>query len=136
MNQLKKEITRKIVLMQDAMTSSEMASVRIIPHIIHYQIKGIYAREMWLPAGTLLVGKTHKKEHICVILKGKVKVVSEEFSSIIEAPYTYVSNRGAKRAMYAFTDLVWTTFHSVKNINLDTIEDELVQNETYLGDIK
>lgn len=133
MKQVKKDLTSKIVVIQDAMFA--LGNVhKIVPRITHYQIDGIYAREMWLPAGTLLVGKTHKKEHICIISKGTVKVVSEEFTSIIEAPYIYVSKRGAKRAMYAFTDLVWTTFHSIQNIDLNTIEDELVQDETYLGE--
>ena len=123
-----------IVTIQKAMeVHNSIFNTAVIPHILHYQIPGIYMREMWLPAGTLLVGKTHKKEHICVISKGKVKVVSEEFTELINAPYTYVSKRGAKRAMFAFTDVVWTTIHNTQEIDLDKIEKELIQDETYLG---
>ena len=131
-----KEISKigKIAELQEAMTvHNSKFKTAVTPHILHYQIPGIYMREMWLPAGTLLVGKTHKKEHICVISKGKVKVVSEEFTDIIDAPHTYVSKRGTKRAMFAFTDVVWTTVHNTQEIDLNKIEEELVQNETYLG---
>ena len=130
------ELTKidNIVQLQTAMqTEQGVFSNKIEPHILHYQVIGLYAREMWLPAGTLLVGKTHKKGHLCIISKGKVKVVSEELTSIIEAPYTYVSKRGAKRAMFAFSDTVWTTVHNVNEIDLNKIEEELVQDETYLG---
>ena len=71
-----------------------------------------------------------------VLLSEKVKMVRKEkleFIQLIEAPYTYVSKPGVKRAMYAITDVVWTTIHHIHETDLNKIEKELVQNETYLG---
>lgn len=125
-------ITHRI---EELQTSLQSYGILTEPQIIHYQIDNVYVREMWLRAGTMLVGKTHKKDHICIISKGIVKVVSDELTQLIEAPYTYISKKGVKRAMYAITDLVWSTVHNVNEIDLDKIEEELVQTETYLMEI-
>lgn len=128
--------TESIVKLQDSILMNKPGGIFLKvkdPHILHYQINGLYAREMWLLANTVIVGKTHKQEHLCIISKGIVKVVSEEFTQLIEAPYTYVSKSGTKRAMYAITDVVWTTIHHIHETDLNKVEKELVQNETYLG---
>ena len=99
----------------------------------HYFANGFYAREMVMPAGSAVVGKIHKSEHLCIISMGSVEIVSGEKSEHIEAPYTYVSQPGAKRAIYAFEDTVWTTVHMSDETNVEKLEEELV-TESY-GDL-
>ena len=92
----------------------------------HYFANGFYAREMLMPAGSAVVGKIHKSEHLCIISAGSVEVVSGEKSEFISAPYTYVSQPGAKRAIYAFEDTVWTTVHMNDETDVEKLEQELV----------
>lgn len=72
---------------------------------------GIYVREITIPQGTLLTGKIHKHEHPNFLLKGEVIVVTEEGREILKAPCSMMSKAGTKRALYAVTELVWTTIH-------------------------
>ena len=72
---------------------------------------GIYVREITIPQGTLLTGKIHKHKHPNFLLKGEVIVVTEEGREILKAPYSMMSKAGTKRALYAVTELVWTTIH-------------------------
>jgi len=97
--------------------------------IKHYHANGFYAREMRIPAGVVLVGKTHASEHLCFISQGKCLVVSEEFTGEVSAPYTYVSKPGAKRAITALEDLVWTTVHRTELSDLDALEAELIVSD-------
>ena len=97
----------------------------------HYFANGFYAREMTMPKGCALVGKIHKSEHLCIVSKGAVDIASEERTERISAPYTYVSKPGAKRAIYAHEDTVWTTVHMSDEIDVEKLEDELIA-ESYL----
>lgn len=88
----------------------------------HYFASGVYARELHIPAGTCLVGKIHNFPQINVLSQGKIAVVTEEGYSELEAPLTFVSPSGTKRAGYTLTDTVWTTFHASIDDDVSKIE--------------
>ncbi len=80
--------------------------------IIHRFAPGIYVREMHLKAGYLLTTVEHLSEHVFVLSDGIVMVTSETEGSVTyEAPFTGITKPGTRRAMYAVTDAVWSTFH-------------------------
>lgn len=90
---------------------------------------GTYARQMFIPKGTIIVGKIHRHQHLNFIMQGKVSVATEFGKKIFEAPCVFVSEVGLKRAVYAEEDTIWVTVHSTKLIgeeNLAAIEDELI----------
>jgi hypothetical protein len=92
--------------------------------IQHFFASGIYAREMYLPKGVLIVGKIHKFDNICIISKGKVRVVTDQGTEVLEAPTTLIGKAGVKRVILALEDTVWTTFHT-------SIDDDLVKIEEH-----
>jgi hypothetical protein len=80
---------------------------------VHYFADGTYAREITIPAGTLLTGKIHKTEHLNVISKGMIAVWSpNEEVRYIRAPFTFVAKPGTRRVGLAYEDTVWTTIHA------------------------
>lgn len=88
-----------------------------------------YAREMFIPKGTLIIGKIHRHAHLNIISKGKVSVATEFGTKYLEAPCTFISEVGLKRAVIAEEDTIWTTIHLTnKNSEseLDEIEDEVI----------
>jgi hypothetical protein len=90
---------------------------------------GTYARQMFIPKGTFIVGKIHRHQHLNFIMQGKVSVATEFGKKFFEAPCVFVSEVGLKRAVYAEEDTIWVTVHSTKLIgeeNLEAIEAELI----------
>jgi len=88
-----------------------------------------YAREMLIPKGTLIIGKIHRHQHLNFISKGKVIVFTEFGEKHLEAPCTFISEIGLKRAVYAEEDTLWTTVHLTKfeaEADLDKIENEVI----------
>ena len=88
-----------------------------------------YARQMFIPKGTLIIGKIHRHAHLNFILQGKVKVSTEFGSKELIAPCSFVSEVGLKRAVLAEEDTVWVTVHLTKftsEQDLDKMEDELI----------
>ena len=92
----------------------------------HHFAAGIYAREMRVPCGTILVGKIHRFPCINFIMQGIVEVRSEQGAFRVEAPHIFVSPEGTKRAMVAITDLIWVTAHPANTTDLDQLERELI----------
>lgn len=86
---------------------------------IHHFSDGIYAREIRIPAGALLVGKQHKYEHLNIISQGDIMVMTDEGIKRVKAPATIKSSPGIRRVGHAISDTVWTTIHP----NPDNIED-------------
>ena len=101
----------------------------------HYYADGMYARELSQPVGSVVVGKVHKREHLFILLSGRIKVVVDEEVQEISAPFVLVSKPGTKRALFALEDSAYLTVHKTAKKNLAKIERELVENdETALFD--
>lgn len=93
----------------------------------HIFAPGAYARTMLIPAGTVVVGKIHKHQHLNILSKGMVSVLTESGGTErLEGPLTMVSPAGTKRAVYAHTDAVWTTIHLTDETDLAKIEDHVI----------
>jgi hypothetical protein len=102
--------------------------IQIEVPVTHYFSTGVYAREIFIPKGSLIVGKIHKYDQINIISKGDISVVSEQGPIRIKAPYTIVSPAGTKRIAYVNEDTVWTTIHPnpKDEKDLDKLEDTLI----------
>jgi quercetin dioxygenase-like cupin family protein len=88
-----------------------------------------YAREMFIPKGTLIIGKIHRHQHLNFITKGEVIVATEFGNKELKAPCTFVSEVGLKRAVYAVEDTLWTTVHLTEHGSeelLDQVEEEVI----------
>lgn len=81
---------------------------------------GIYARQCFIPKGTVLTSKIHKTEHLYIVSAGRISVKTEQGEEIIEAPHTGVTLPNTRRILYALEDTIWTTFHA--NPNGETVE--------------
>lgn len=95
----------------------------------HTFAPGMYAREIFLPADTFIVGKIHKHAHLNIVTKGRCTVVTEFGCKEIDAthdPVTFTSDAGAKRALYVHEDAIWTTIHLTDSTDLAVIEREII----------
>lgn len=93
----------------------------------HSFIDGVYVRTIFIPAGTVIVGKIHKHSHANILSQGEVIVVTEEGGvERLKGPLTMVSPAGCKRAVRALTDTTWTTIHRTDETDLEKIEDWVI----------
>ena len=95
----------------------------------HYFADGMYARKLSRKAGTLIVGKVHKKEHLYIVTKGSVRVTSDDEVRTLTAGDVIVSKPGTKRAVLALEDSVCMTVHRTDKKNVVKIEKELIESD-------
>lgn len=88
------------------------------PEIRHFFAEGVYGREMYMPAGLLVIGKRHLKQHLCVVL-GDVSVYSPEGVKRYEGYHTFTTQPGEQRTLFAHDATWWTTIHA----NPDNCQD-------------
>ena len=99
------------------------------PETKHTFHAGMYCREVWRPAGVLVVGKIHKKEHFYLIVSGTVAITTDEGVKSVTGPHLLCSTPGTKRAVYAQTDALCMTFHVVDAKTIEDAEQELVEED-------
>lgn len=94
---------------------------------LHYFAHGTYTRELRIPKDTVLTGKIHRDSCINIISKGKIRVVTDEGEYDIEAPHTFVSGPGVKKAGYTLEDTIWINVHPWDGEeDVDTIEEKII----------
>ena len=80
----------------------------------HRFTDGMYIREIFMPAGSLITSKIHKTEHPYIVSYGKTAVsIDGDDWHEITAPYTGITVPGTRRILYIIEDCIWTTFHRI-----------------------
>lgn len=120
------EVREKIELMQSLMCAPAAAGVRSQIKTTHRFAKGLYMREVFIPKGTLLIGKIHKHECLAIMSMGDKTVLTEDGVRRVKAPYSGVSRSGLKRMGFAHEDSIWITVHATNERDLEKIEEEFV----------
>lgn len=83
----------------------------------HKFTDGMYIREIFMPARSLITSKVHKTEHPYIVSYGKVAVsIDGDEWDEITAPYTDITKPGTRRILYILEDCIWTTFHRVDDM--------------------
>ncbi len=96
--------------------------------VTHHFTPGLYAREIFMPARSIVVSRIHKTEHPFVVSKGRCYVYNEKGEAVeIVAPYFGVTMPGTRRVLYMIEDTVWTTFHPTDLTDVREIEAEIIE---------
>lgn len=120
------ETTReKVNRLEDALRSVPQVDCPIR----HHFAPGIYAREITIPKGTVLTGAIHKQESLVVLSAGRLRLVTDDGTVEISAPYTLTCKAGAKNAALALEDSVWTNFFATEETDQDKLVELLTESK-------
>ena len=92
----------------------------------HHFAPGVYMRQMDAAAGTLVVSKMHRTEHMNILLKGSLTVATENGIELLKAPCVLKSMPGTKRIGYFHEDSSWITVHPTEETDLEKIEQQVI----------
>jgi hypothetical protein len=94
----------------------------------HYFGPSIYIREVTMPAGTVVIGKPHKNEHMCVMLQGRMVVVKDDGTKQeLVAPLTFVGSAGRKVA-YILETTIFQNIMATDETDIDVLESMFIDN--------
>lgn len=128
MNEIEITTREKVFALENEMLKFPEARVTIVP--VHRFSPGVYAREITIPAGTLLTGEIHKYPQLNIMSKGDMSVLTEDGIVRVQAPFTVVSPAGTKRVAFAHTETVWTTILHTELTDVEQIENTFLDRES------
>jgi hypothetical protein len=91
----------------------------------HYFARGVYVRELPIPAGAMIVGRVHKYSQVSMLIKGEMTIFSGGELKKMRAPCIIECPPGIKRAGYAHEDSIFVSVHGTYETDPDKALDEL-----------
>lgn len=85
----------------------------------HYFSDGVYTRETFVPAGSMLTGYRHKQRTVSMLVKGTISVIGvDELGyatdyGVLEAPMIFVTEAGIKKIGFAHEDVLFINSFAV-----------------------
>jgi hypothetical protein len=82
---------------------------------------GLYTRQLFIPAGTLMTSCVHKTCHPFIIVKGKVTVYDtvSDTTNLYTEGYRGITYPGTRRILFTHSDTLWITCHSTNKIGYE-----------------
>lgn len=105
-----------------------LAEEQVICPSTHEFQDGYYLRQTAIPAGTLVVGRKHRKPSINMLLSGRVVLILPNGSTVcLTAPESFVSDAGEVKVAYALTDVVCANVFEARSTDVEAVEAEVFE---------
>lgn len=97
--------------------------------ISHHFAPGMYARRMSIKAGVVVTGAVHKTEHLIVIAKGRLRIVTDDGTAEVSAGDIITCKPGMKNAVVALEDSAWVNFFPTTETDTDKLVEILTESK-------
>jgi quercetin dioxygenase-like cupin family protein len=94
--------------------------------ITHHFSDGLYAKEMRLNAGEVILKHTHEFSHLSILAQGKVAVMKGDEVEVIEAPACIEIKAGLVHGVKAIEDCVWFCIHATDEKDESKVDEILI----------
>jgi hypothetical protein len=100
----------------DQVKSLVIGMERVDCPVTHRFSPGIYIREIFMPAGSFIIGERHSSRHENVIRQGKAALMIAGKNQIIDSTFTFESMEGARKVLYILEDMRFMTIHAISPV--------------------
>jgi hypothetical protein len=127
---------QELNLLLSQKVDSLLAQVQVMPQVEcpeeNFFGPNVYIKQVTMPAGSVIIGKSHKIEHICNMISGRMILVdSNGDKKELVAPMTFVAPKGRKVA-YIVETVVFQNIFSTNETDLVKLENMIVDNSDSL----
>jgi hypothetical protein len=96
----------------------------------HHFSDGLYARELFIPAGTCIVGSEHLTRHLFIQVYGEVAVsVNGTVREVLNGYEVRETLPGTRKAFYAIKDSLLLSFHVTDETDVRKIGEAILKPE-------
>ena len=88
----------------DALEAALQGVPQVDCPVRHHFAPGVYAREMSIPAGTVVTGAVHKTENLIIVSMGRLQIVTDDGTREVAAGDMIICRPGMKNAVVALED--------------------------------
>jgi hypothetical protein len=106
--------------------------LKVMHSVTNHFGPNIYLREMVAKAGDVIVGRSHKEEHLFSLVSGQIIVVDEDgVRTKLVAPVVYKAKKGRK-IIYIIEDARFQNIWSTPETNIEKLEAELAWDDNLI----
>jgi len=116
----------QIFRLEDAIRGSGLPMVDI--DVVHYHAKGLYGRQILIPAGTICTGKMHK-DHTLNVCVGDIEVLTSKGMKRLRGWNVFVTEPGIKKCAFTYADTVFLNVHATDKTDVGDIEREVTYDQ-------
>ena len=100
---------------------------QVVCPLTHHFGAGVYIREIFIPAGTIVVGHRHKGPGMNILMMGTLRVIDGSgMARTIQAPAVFVAPPGSK-VLFALEDSVFQNVHPTDETDLEKFEELFIE---------
>lgn len=134
-------MTTSIQHQTDAILLNIMRSIpsdRLITElpVVHYFAPGIYIRQVFMKAGSFIIGEVHRTAHLNNVMTGSARVLINGNVKEVKAPDTFSSDAGVRKALLILEDMVWQTIHPTDETDVEKLKEMLIEPSDTFEDMK
>ena len=93
------------------------------------QNKGVYAKQLKIPAGWVLESHKHTYDHLSILCSGIVSVLINGVRSVHHGPTALVIKAGENHTLRAITDVVWFCIHPTQETDEDKVDEVILRGD-------
>ena len=91
--------------------------------------KGIYAKEIRIPAGFMLASHQHSYDHLSILASGRVRLATPAGVQYLVGPVALTIAKGVTHKVLAITDAIWFCIHPTEETDVDKIDQAIIARE-------
>lgn len=91
------------------------------------EAKGVYAKELHIPAGFRLVSHAHPYDHLSILVSGEITLeVGDRWQKMV-GPCAVTIKAGEHHTLRAYTDAVWFCIHPTDETDAAKVDDAILK---------
>ena len=90
--------------------------------VTHEFADGLYTRRLFIPAGTLVIGKVHTRQTMNICAMGDISILTTKGAKRFKAGDVVVSAPGIQKVGYAHEDTVWVNVWATHETDVNRLE--------------
>lgn len=91
------------------------------------QAKGVYAKELHIPAGFRMVSHAHPYDHISILASGVITLQVGDQSQQMIGPRALTIKAREHHTLFAHTDAVWFCIHPTDETDAAKVDDAILK---------
>ena len=97
------------------------------PETIHYFSSGVYAKQMFMPAGYIAYSHAHNYDHLSILAKGRVIVKTDDYNKEYVAPACLTIKANIHHQIESLEDCVWFCIHATDETDESKVDEVLIK---------
>ena len=110
----------------DETTHHHTEEMQALMPVTHHLENGLYTREVFMPAGMLVVSFIHKQNHPSFFMSGEMSLLMDTGEvKRVKAPMVVHTEVGTQRVAYIHEDVTWTCVYRTDAESVEEAEKEV-----------